>query len=255
MVGVGAYRGSEEEMRAHDSDHGYESELRPKASRLEEPESALALKAALSGRLDVAGPAGIAGLQRAAGNSAASTLIEEERSPVHDVMASGGTPLPVEVRADMEGRFGQDFGDVRVHNDGAAHESAKSVNAQAYTVGSNIVFQRDKYDPASDAGKHMIAHELTHVVQQRNGPVDGTDAGGGVKISDPSDRFEREAVSNADRLMSAPAAATGPTHDIQRCSDESASIQRQDAPAEEEEEATAQTFVQRQEDEAEEESA
>ena len=110
----------------------------------------------------------------------------------------------------MEGRFGQDFGDVRVHNDGAAHESAKSVNAQAYTVGSNIVFQRDKYDPASDAGKHMIAHELTHVVQQRNGPVDGTDAGGGVKISDPSDRFEREAVSNADRLMSAPAAATGP---------------------------------------------
>ena len=112
-----------------------------------------------------------------------------------------------------------DFGDVRVHSDGAAHDSAKSVNAQAYTVGSNIVFQRDKYDPASDAGKHMIAHELTHVVQQRNGPVDGTDAGGGVKISDPSDRFEREAVANADRLMSTPAAAPAPSHDIQRCSD------------------------------------
>ena len=121
----------------------------------------------------------------------------------------------------MEGRFGQDFGDVRVHNDGAAHESAKSVNAQAYTVGSNIVFQRDKYDPASDAGKHMIAHELTHVVQQRNGPVDGTDAGGGVKVSDPSDRFERDAVANADRVMSAPTAAPAPSHDIQRCSDES----------------------------------
>ena len=251
-------------MRAHDSDHGYESDLRPKASRLEEPESAVAMRAALSGRLDVAGPAGIVGLQRAAGNSGASALIEEERSPVHNVITSGGTPLPVDVRADMEGRFGQDFGDVRVHNDGAAHESAKSVNAQAYTVGSNIVFQRDKYDPGSDAGKHMLAHELTHVVQQRSGPVDGTDAGGGVKISDPSDRFEREAVSNADRLMSAPAAAPGPTHDIQRCSDESASqrcsdesasVQREEAPAEEEEEATAQTFVQRQEDEAEEESA
>jgi hypothetical protein len=241
-------------MRAHDSDHGFESELRPKASRLEEPESAHALRAALSGRLDVAGPAGVLGLQRAAGNAGTSALMDEERSPVHGVIASGGTPLPAGLRADMEGRFGHDFGDVRIHNDGAAHESAKSVNAQAYTVGSNIVFQRDKYDPASDAGKHMLAHELTHVVQQRNGPVDGTDAGGGVKISDPSDRFEREAVTNADRLMSAPATAPGPTHDIQRCSDESPSIQRQDAPAEQEEEATAQTLVQRQEDEAEEES-
>jgi Domain of unknown function (DUF4157) len=71
----------------------------------------------------------------------------------------------------MEGRFGHDFGDVRVHNDDAAHQSAKSVNAQAYTVGSDIVFQRDKYDPASESGKHMLAHELTHVVQQRSGPV------------------------------------------------------------------------------------
>jgi hypothetical protein len=247
---------SEDNMRAHDSDHGYESELRPKASRLEEPESALAMRAALSGRLDVAGPAGLVGLQRAAGNSGASALMDEERSPVHDVVASGGSPLPADVRADMEGRFGQDFGDVRMHNDGAAHDSAKSVNAQAYTVGSNIVFQRDTYDPESDAGKHMIAHELTHVVQQRSGPVDGTDAGGGVKVSDPSDRFERDAVANADRLMSAPGPA--PAHDVQRLpeGDGSAQVQRQDAPAEEEEEeATAQTFVQRQEEEAEEESA
>ena len=178
-------------MRAHDSDQGYQSDLRPKASRVEEPESALALKAALSGRLDAAGPAGVMGLQRAVGNAGAAAVIDEERSPVHDVVSSGGTPLPGDLRTDMEGRFGTDFGDVRVHNDGAAHDSAKSVNAQAYTVGSNIVFQRDKYDPASDAGKHMIAHELTHVVQQRNGPVDGSDAGGGVKISDPSDRFEQ----------------------------------------------------------------
>lgn len=241
-------------MRAHDSDRGYESELRPKASRLEEPESALAVKAALSGRLDAAGPAGIVGLQRAAGNSGAAALMEEERSPVHEVVSSGGSPLPTDLRADMEGRFGQDFGDVRVHNDGAAHESAKSVNAQAYTVGPNIVFQRDKYDPASDSGKHMIAHELTHVVQQRSGPVDGTDAGGGVKISDPSDRFERDAVANADRLMSGAEPAPAPSTGVQRVSDTD-SVQRQDAPAEEEEEASAQTFVQRQEEETEEESA
>lgn len=240
-------------MRSHDHDHGSEAELRPKASRLEDPTSALAMRAALSGRLDVAGPAGLAEVQRAVGNAGASALVEEERSPVHDVITSGGTPLGADVRTDMEGRFGQDFGDVRIHNDVAAHDSAKSVNAQAYTVGSNIVFQRDKYDPASDSGRHMLAHELTHVVQQRSGPVDGTDAGGGVKVSDPSDRFEREAVANADHLMSAPTTAPAPTAGVQRIADGGAmaSVQRDEAPEEEEE--TAQTFVQR-EEEAEEES-
>ena len=194
------------------------------------------------------------GLQRAVGNARVAEVVEEERSPVHDVISSSGTPLPTEVRADMEGRFGTSFGDVRVHNDGAAHESAKSVNAQAYTVGSNIVFQRDTYDPSSDAGKHMIAHELTHVVQQRNGPVDGSDAGGGVKVSDPSDRFERDAVANADRVM------TGPTNstDVHGGTGVGAtSVQRQEEEAApEEEEASAQTFVQRaEEEEAQEEQA
>jgi hypothetical protein len=237
-------------MHAHDTDQSLESSLRPKASRLEEPESAMAMRAALSGRLAAAGPRGLTGLQRAVGNSSTAALMEDDRSPVHDVVNSGGgSPLQAEVRADMEGRFGQDFGDVRVHTDGAAHESAKSVNAQAYTVGSNIVFQRDKYDPASDSGKHMLAHELTHVVQQRSGPVDGTDAGGGVKVSDPSDRFERDAVANADRVMSAPAHS----HEVQRCADgcDSPSVQREG----EEEEETAQTFVQRAEEEGEEETA
>jgi hypothetical protein len=237
-------------MRTHDSEHERVSELRPKASRLEEPESAVAMRAALSGRLDVAGPAGVLGVQRAAGNSGAAALMDEDRSPVHDVVSSGGTPLPADLRADMEGRFGHDFGGVRVHNDAAAHASAKSVNAQAYTVGSNIVFDSGRYDPASDAGQHMIAHELTHVVQQRSGPVDGTDAGGGVKVSHPSDRFEREADANADRLMAAPAAAV-PAAGVQRVAGE-AIVQRQEAPEEEE---TAQTFVQREEEQAEEESA
>lgn len=241
-------------MHAHDIDQGPDSTLRPKSSRLEEPESALALRAALSGRLAEAGPRGLTGLQRAVGNSSTAALVEEERSPVHDVVRSGGgSPLHADVRSDMEGRFGQDFGDVRVHTDGAAHESAKSVNAQAYTVGSNIVFQRDKYDPTSDSGKHMLAHELTHVVQQRNGPVDGSDAGGGVKVSDPSDRFERDAVASADRVMAAPAQTAAATHDVQRCADgpDTPSVQREG----EDEEETAQTFVQRAEEEGEEETA
>jgi hypothetical protein len=239
-------------MRTHDGDHGYESEVRPKSSRVDDRSSDMAVQAALAGRLDAAGAAGILGLQRAVGNSGVAEAMEEERSPVHDVISSSGSPLPTEVRADMEGRFGTSFGDVRVHNDGAAHESATSVNAQAYTVGPNIVFQRDKYDPSSDTGKHMLAHELTHVVQQRNGPVDGSDAGGGVKISDPSDRFERDAVANADHVMSSPA----PASDVQHATspEGGASVQREEEEVPDEE-ASAQTFVQREEEEAQEEEA
>jgi hypothetical protein len=159
----------------------------------------------------------------------------------------------------MESRFGQDFSNVRVHTDSAASESAKSVNAQAYTVGSDIVFQSGNYNPGSDSGKHMLAHELTHVVQQRSGPVDGSDAGGGVKVSDPSDRFEREASANADAIMSTPA----PVAPVQRCDDgcgdadvqrlADPTVQREDAPepAEEDPEAMAQTYVQREAEEEE----
>ncbi|UMP03474.1 DUF4157 domain-containing protein [Amycolatopsis sp. EV170708-02-1] len=238
-------------MRGHSHDNDLEPSLRPKGDRADRDEGGLLGRAAAAGRTDVLGAAGMLDLQRAVGNAGVSTLVEEERSPVHDVVGSGGgAPLDTATRADMEGRFGHDFGDVRVHTDGAAHDSAKSVNAQAYTVGSNIVFQRDKYDPGSDAGKHMLAHELTHVVQQRSGPVEGTDAGGGVKVSDPSDRFEREAVANADRLMSAPApASAGPA--VQRCEDGGeAHVQREEAPEAEEgeEEKMAQTYVQREEE-------
>ncbi|MGW6933239.1 eCIS core domain-containing protein [Lentzea sp. NPDC054927] len=220
----------------HGHEHEYETSVRPKGDRAPHEETDLMGRAAAAGRPDVLGPSGMLGLQRAVGNAS-----------VGDVVSSGGSPLDAGVREDMEGRFGQDFSDVRVHTGSEAHDSAKSVNAQAYTVGSNIVFQRDKYNPASDSGKHMLAHELTHVVQQRSGPVDGTDNGSGVKVSDPSDRFERDAVANADRVMSAPAAP------VQRCEDHGshgeASVQREEAPAEEEE--TAQTYVQRAEEEEE----
>ncbi|MEA5361500.1 DUF4157 domain-containing protein [Amycolatopsis sp., V23-08] len=245
-------------MRGHSHENDLEPTLRPHGDRIERDDHDLMGRAAAAGRTDVLGPAGLLGLQRAVGNAGASTLIEQ--SPVHEVVGSGGgAPLDTETRADMETRFGHDFGDVRVHTGSAAHDSAKSVNAQAYTVGTNIVFQRDKYDPGSDTGRHMLAHELTHVVQQRSGPVDGTDAGGGVKVSDPSDRFEREAVANADRLMSAP--APGPAAlAAQRCEDgghtaedavQRMTVQREEeAPAAEEgeEEKMAQTFVQREEE-------
>ena len=229
-------------------DHSFDSEesaLRPKSARIDETVTDQQGKAAAEGRTDVLGGAGMLGLQRAVGNSGVTAMLDEERSPVHDVISSGGRPLEPDVRDDMESRLGHDFGDVRVHDDGAAHESAKAVNAHAYTVGSNVVFQRDKYDPSSTDGRTMLAHELTHVVQQRSGPVDGTSAPGGIKVSDPSDRFEREAVSNAERAMSAPApvsaAPSGPA------------VQRQEDEDEQPEDQAVQgAFVQRAEGEEEE---
>jgi hypothetical protein len=227
-------------------EHGHESdaaiELRPKADRVPErsAESGAYAAAAVAGRGEVVGPEGMLHLQRLAGNAAL------QRSPVLDVVGSGGgAPLDEETRADMEGRLGHDFSDVRVHTGAAADESARSVNAQAYTAGSDIVFASGRYDPASDAGMHVLAHELTHVVQQRSGPVDGTDAGDGVRVSDPSDRFEREAAASADRAMSSPAPqpqVTSGAAGVQRIEDEESS----------EDDAPVQTYVQRVEDETEE---
>ena len=191
-------------MHEHRYDERVET-LRPAASRIDQEVSGHTGKAAATGRTDALGAGEILGLQRSIGNAGVSSMLEEDRSPVHDVISSGGRPLEPEVRTDMESRMGHDFGDVRVHDDSAAAASASAVNAHAYTVGSNIVFQRDTYDPGSSDGRTTLAHELTHVVQQRSGPVDGTSAPGGIKVSDPSDRFEQEASANADRVMSSPA--------------------------------------------------
>jgi hypothetical protein len=84
-----------------------------------------------------------------------------------------GQPLDVATKAYFEPRFGHDFSRVRVHSGPGAVESARSVNAQAYTVGSHVVFDRNRYDPAGGEGRELLAHELAHVVQQRGGSAPG----------------------------------------------------------------------------------
>ncbi len=88
---------------------------------------------------------------------------------VRDVLSGSGSPLDASVRSYMEPRFGHDFSKVRVHSGSRAAESASAVNALAYTVGNNVVFNRGAYRPESASGKRLIAHELTHVVQQGGG--------------------------------------------------------------------------------------
>ena len=85
---------------------------------------------------------------------------------VHQVLAQLGRPLEVALRRDMEGRFGRDFSQVRVHDGPEAGRSTRDVGASAYTVGSDIAFAPGRYAPESGEGRRLVAHELAHVVQQ-----------------------------------------------------------------------------------------
>jgi hypothetical protein len=85
-------------------------------------------------------------------------------------MSGGGSPLKPSTRSFMEGRFGADFGQVRVHTDSKAARLSSELGALAFTVGSDIMFAQGRYSPASEAGIQLLAHELTHVVQQGSGP-------------------------------------------------------------------------------------
>jgi Domain of unknown function (DUF4157) len=90
---------------------------------------------------------------------------------VHEVLGSRGRPLDPATRTFFEPRFGTDFSNVQIHTEPDAARSAAAVNALAYTVGNHIVFASGKYSPSAHDGQSLLAHELSHVVQQSNGAV------------------------------------------------------------------------------------
>ncbi|GAA2261372.1 hypothetical protein GCM10010415_25060 [Streptomyces atrovirens] len=158
--------------------------------------------------------AGLLALRRTAGNAAAARAVAEERhqhdahcghapavqrsSPVHEVLRAPGRPLGTPLRTETEARFeGADSSGVRVHSDAVAQRSAHETEAKAYTSGSHIV-------DGGDMPKEDRAHEPTHHLDQRTGPVPGTDDGSGPRVSDPSGSGERRAVENARRTGPAP---------------------------------------------------
>src|SRR5713101_1171520 len=232
-------------MQSHENDLLINPEGRQTPALRKDEADSSGAEALMHGRADALTPAAVMHLQKTAGNATVSAALEEqEPSLVRDVVGSGGgSPLDRDTRGFMESRLGADFSDVRVHTDGKATESARSVQAHAYTVGNDVVFQSDKYAPESESGQRMLAHELTHVVQQRSGPVDGTPAAGGIKVSHPSDSFEQAAESTADRVMSSQAVSpptTGASSSVQRAGEEEEEplqgtfVQRAAAPEEEE---------------------
>jgi hypothetical protein len=121
-------------------------------------------------------------------------------SAVNDVLRSPGQPLDARARAALEPRFGHDFSRVRVHTDARAAESARSIDALAYTVGRDIVFKAGQYAPGTTEGQRLLAHELTHVIQQA-----GSTASGALTLGQAGDALEREADHMAGRVSMAAA--------------------------------------------------
>jgi len=124
-------------------------------------------------------------------------------SIVHEVLNSPGQPLDTSTRSFMEPRFRHDFSGVRVHTDQRAADSARAVNAAAYTVGQNIVFTNQMFRPRETTGRHLLAHELAHVVQQSQVASHGE-----LSIGSHDSPLEAEADHTAARVLSNQAPAT-----------------------------------------------
>lgn len=134
--------------------------------------------------------------------------------PQPPISRSGGEPLDTATRAFMEPRFGHDFSGVRVHTDSPAQQAAKGWDAEAFTTGRDIYFSQGAYDPSSERGRGLMAHELAHVVQQGRGMV-----GAHTGVSRPEDSLERQADSMRDSALRGemfPVVASGATPTVQR---------------------------------------
>ena len=199
-----------------------------------------------AGRIGSLDAAGTRSLQRMAGNAAVATVLQRKAgsdedldgSGVKDAVSRSGEKLDDQTSSRLSTGFGVDPSGVELVRDDA---STTGVQAKAYTVDNKIVVP-SSFDTSSTDGQRTLAHEFTHVQQQAAGPVDGTPAAGGVSVSDPSDKYEREAESNADRVMG------GGFADVAQAGISSSGLQRQaeSVQREGEEEEEVQT-LQRQE--------
>jgi len=186
----------------------------------------------------------LTGLQRLIGNRAVQRLLAQraahEPAELDDETAerikrerSGGQPLEESAQAHIGEATGHDFSGVQVHTSPEADALSRQLGAKAFTTGQDVFFREGAYEPHSTAGQELIAHELTHVVQQGSGAVG---RGGRMTVNPPGDAYEQEADATAKAVVGA---------------DAGSQVQRQ---VEEEEEPvqmqTAET-VQRQEEEEE----
>ena len=159
-----------------------------------------------------AGHSSVLQLQRSCGNHCVQKTLKIDRNEQGETVTKGqveteidsarggGATLDSGVRAQMESSFGADFGGVRVHNNSQADSLNRSLSALAFTTGNDIFFRQGKYQPGSSDGRRLLAHELTHVVQQNSDQVRET-AQPSLTVSEPHDPLELEADRMAHLVM------------------------------------------------------
>lgn len=173
---------------------------------------------ALPGSNDDASSPAWPGVQRmpdissmSANNAAENTVSPDVEGGINRLQ-QGGQPLPGEERNFFQQRIGADFGDVRIHTGSEANLISRKLNARAFTVGNHIAFNDNEYQPGTEAGRHLMAHELTHVVQQTGSPaiarqIDEHEAEDATQAQSPA---ELQEVTDSRGVMDAELAeATG----------------------------------------------
>lgn len=189
---------------------------------------------------------GLAHLQNQIGNRAVQRLLaqrsgegsfelDDETAGRINRARGGGQPLDSPVQEQMSSSMDQDFSSVRVHTSPESDDLNRQLGAKAFTTGQDIFFREGAYQPQSSGGQELIAHELTHVVQQGSGAVKG---GPGMTVNAPGDAFEQEADAMAGQVA-APANTAGTEAGVQR---------QESMPDDEKEDELQMKAVQRQEE-------
>jgi hypothetical protein len=137
---------------------------------------------------------------RVIGRDGAGILPDGRAHPVVETTIGAARGSGASLDDDVRGRFapklGDDLRDVRVHTDSTADSLARSVSARAFVTGNDVFFAEGQYRPATPDGDRLLAHELTHVVQQRGAPASGP-----LTVSQPGDVLERDADRSAGELL------------------------------------------------------
>jgi hypothetical protein len=155
-----------------------------------------------------------------------SASVDDDIAKSIQAKRGGGEALDEGVRRNLEPAFGEDFSDVRVHADSEANSLNHEVQAEAFTTGKDIFFREGKYNPGSSDGQKLLAHELTHVVQQRDAPPTSE-----LTVSDPEDASEREAGHVADSFSAQPAGVSRQAEEEEMATSR---LDREEMPEEEE---------------------
>ncbi len=153
---------------------------------------------------------GLLSLQQQVGNQAVQRLmvqrsgdgsfeLDDETTQRINQARGGGQPLSEQTQQQMGQSMGYDFSDVQVHTSSEADTLNQDLEARAFTTGNDIFFKQGEYNPNSSEGQQLLAHELTHVVQQNSGAVSG--GGSGMTVTDPNDRYEQEADAVAQQVI------------------------------------------------------